>query len=288
MITALTDTGLAFEAEIPVATLSPTAGQQEILAYGLLVIYVGILPVGLGMLWFPAMRRAGRRLLGAILALTLGLLVFLLVDTILEALEVAGDVPGPFQGVPLVIFSALLTWMAISAVGASQRSSALPEASRRQSLATLIALGIGLHNLGEGLAIGAAFAIGQVALGSFLVVGFTLHNVTEGVGIAAPLIPGPDSREEAPKLGTFVTLTMLAGAPAILGAWIGGFAFSPVLAALFLGVGAGAIWQVIVDVSALLRRMAERQKTSLLSPANGAGFVAGILIMYVTALLVKF
>ncbi|MEX0788256.1 MAG: hypothetical protein WD040_05600 [Anaerolineales bacterium] len=288
VITALTDTGVAFEAEIPVATLSPTAGQQEILAYGLLGVYVGILPVGLGMLWYPAMRRAGRRALGAILALTIGLLVFLLVDTILEALEVAGDAPGPFQGVPLVIFAALLTWMAISAVGASQRSSDLPEAARRQGLATRIALGIGLHNLGEGLAIGAAFAIGEVALGSFLVIGFTLHNVTEGVGIAAPLIPGPDSREAGPKLGTFVTLTILAGAPAILGAWIGGFAFSPVLAALFLGVGAGAIWQVIVDVTALLRRTAERHKTSLLSPANGAGFVAGILIMYVTALLVKF
>lgn len=285
--------GVTFEAEVPVATLSPTPGLREFGAYALLGVYVGILPVALGMLWFPAMRRAGRRTMGAILALTVGLLVFLLVDTLLEALEVAAEVPGPFQGIPVVIFAALLTWLAISIVGARRTAPDLPESGRRLMLATLIALGIGLHNLGEGLAIGAAFALGEVALGSFLVIGFTLHNVTEGVGIVAPLVPSPAARAErrvggTPGLGTFAALALLAGAPAILGAWIGGFAFSPLLAALFLGVGAGAIWQVIVDVTGLLRRTAEREGLNILTAANAAGFVAGIAIMYVTALLVKF
>ncbi len=114
-------------------------------------------------------------------------------------------------------------------------------------VATLIALGIGLHNLGEGLAIGAAFATGAAALGSFLVVGFTLHNITEGDGIAAPLLRG-----EMPGLLTFFGLAVLAGSPAILGTWIGSLAFSPFLAALFLSLGAGAILQVIWEVSKLL------------------------------------
>ena len=126
----------------------------------------------------------------------------------------------------------------------------------------MIALGIGLHNLGEGLAIGSAFALGEAALGSFLVIGFTLHNITEGIGIAAPLLPSSSEADPAgqqrpqPRFLTFVGLTLLAGSPAILGAWLGGFAFSPLLASIFLGVGLGAIWQVIVEVTRLLARNA--------------------------------
>jgi ZIP family zinc transporter len=152
-----------------------------------------------------------------------------------------------------------------------------------------------LHNLGEGLAIGAAFAVGEAALGSFLVIGFMLHNVTEGVGIGAPLLPSSraveatgDQEEAGPGLRTFAGLALLAGSPAILGAWLGGFAFSPILATLFLGIGLGAIWQVIVEVVGLLRRYAEREGSSLFTWANVAGFAAGILIMYLTAFLVKF
>ena len=157
-------------------------------------------------------------------------------------------------------------------------------------VAGLIALGIGLHNLGEGMAIGAAFALGEAALGSFLVVGFTLHNITEGIGIVAPLTPG---REETPagyrpRLRTFIALTLIAGAPAILGAWIGGFSYSPILAAIFLGVGLGAIWQVIVEVGRLLRDDAARHEEPWITWGNLAGFTAGVAVMYLTALLVKF
>jgi zinc transporter ZupT len=172
----------------------------------------------------------------------------------------------------------------------------------------MIALGIGLHNLGEGLAIGVAFSIGEAALGSFLVIGFMLHNITEGVGIVAPLVPSKNKSDpgeaqlnskesdpsqetqatKSPGLRIFIGLMLLAGAPAILGSWIGGFAFSPILAVLFLGIGVGAIWQVIVEVVSLLSSYSKRDGTPLVSWMNLAGFVVGIAIMYLTAFLVKF
>lgn len=281
-IKIITETGVTFEGEVELAVRSPVPGLRQFIAYGLVGVYVGIIPVGLGMLWYPAMRRMGRRWLGAILALTEGLLVFLLIDTLLEALEVAGGLPGVFQGVALVIFAALLTWFALMAIGAGR--------GRRRgiALATLIALSIGLHNLGEGLAIGAAFALGEAALGSFLVIGFTLHNVTEGVGIAAPLLPDLDQEKaEPPSVLTFAGLALLAGFPAVLGAWIGGFAFSPLLTVLFLGVGVGAIWQVIVDVGRLLGDYAEAEGEPLFSWLNIGAFVLGLAIMYLTAFLVS-
>lgn len=297
-IVIITPTGVTFSEEVPLATPSPTFGLREFAAYGLIGVYVGIIPVALGMLWYPAMRKMGRRWLGAVLALTVGLLVFLLIDTFLEALEIAAEVPGAFQGIPLIVFAALLTWLILLAVGARRGSGAAsgragPDSARRGIyLAALIALGIGLHNLGEGLAIGAAFAVGEAALGSFLVIGFMLHNVTEGIGIAAPLLPTSREAQEreatGPGIGIFIWLALLAGAPAILGAWFGGFAFSPVLATLFLGIGAGAIWQVIVEVVNLLRGYAERQGAPLFSWLNVAGFTVGIAVMYLTALLVKF
>lgn len=306
-IVLVTSTGLTFGGEVPVAVVTPTPGLKEFMAYGLLGIYVGIIPVTLGMLFFPAMKLMGRKWLGAVLALTVGLLVFLLVDTFLEALEVSAELPGVFQGIPLILFAALLTWLMLLAVG-SQRKKKSEPGRQVVYVATMIALGIGLHNLGEGLAIGVAFSIGEAALGSFLVIGFMLHNITEGVGIVAPLVPGKKARQSdgevtsssvltenrkeqdklVPNLWVFVGLALLAGSPAILGAWIGGFAFSPLLAAIFLGIGVGAIWQVIVEVVGLLRGYAARDGDPLVSWVNLAGFLAGIAIMYLTAYLVKF
>jgi zinc transporter ZupT len=185
--------------------------------------------------------------------------------------------PGVFQGIPVVFLGTLLSLGVLLAVG-QQRDGNSPLA-----IATLIALGIGLHNLGEGLAIGAAFATGAAALGSFLVIGFTLHNITEGVGIAAPLLRG-----ERPSLRTFFLLALLAGGPAILGTWIGGFAFNPFLATLFLSIGAGAILQVIWEVGKLLMREAQHNAQPALSWLNFGGLTIGILVMYLTAFLVKF
>ena len=276
-ITLITSTGTTFGVEVDVAVQSPVSDGQTFVSYGLLGFYVGVVPVLLGMLWYPFMRQIDRRWVNAILALTIGLLIFLFVDTVLEALEIAAELPGVFQGVPLVIFGTLLSVGVLMAVG-QRRGKSTP-----LNVATLIALGIGLHNFGEGLAIGASFAAGAAALGSFLVVGFTLHNITEGVGIAAPL-----TKAERPKLLTFVGLALLAGAPAILGTWIGGLAFSPFLAVLFLSLGAGAILQVIYEVGKMLSRDARQQEQPAISWVNFAALTAGVLIMYVTAFLVKF
>ena len=276
-ITLISATGVTFTEEVEVAVRSPDTGGPTLLAYALLGIYVGVIPVVLGMLWFPFMRRVERKWMDAILALTVGLLLFLFADTLLEALELAEEVPGVLQGIPLIFFGILLTLGVLLTVGGrGQERSPL-------GIATLIALGIGLHNLGEGLAIGAAFATGAAALGSFLVIGFTLHNITEGVGIAAPLLRG-----ERPSLTTFLLLALLAGAPAILGTWIGGLAFSPFLATLFLSIGAGAILQVIWEVGRLLWRAAERRDEPVLSWLNLGALTAGIAVMYLTAFFVKF
>jgi zinc transporter ZupT len=228
------------------------------------------------MLFYPALRGLGRRGLDFVLALTVGLLVFLLIDTLEEGLEIAAAAAAGFHATVAVWLGALLTLLALFVVG--RRGGRAPEAA---GLAFLIALGIGLHNLGEGLAIGASFAAGEAALASFLVLGFALHNVTEGVGIAAPLT------RAQPRLSTFVGLAALAGLPAVLGTWGGAFAFSPHWTALCFGVAAGAILQVVIEVGAYLRRTAQAAGGSWLSGASLLGFASGLAIMYATALLVQ-
>jgi zinc transporter, ZIP family len=137
-----------------------------------------------------------------------------------------------------------------------------------------------LHNLGEGLAIGAAFALGEAALGVFLILGFTLHNVTEGIGIAAPLV------RDRPRLAHFAGLALLAGGPAIIGTWIGAFVYSPFWTTIFLAVGIGAILQVIVEVGRLIWRSQRTAGEPALTWATFGGVAAGIAVMYLTALLV--
>jgi zinc transporter, ZIP family len=144
--------------------------------------------------------------------------------------------------------------------------------------AFLVALGIGLHNLGEGLAIGSAYAIGSLALGATLVVGFALHNTTEGLAIVAPA-----AREGRVRIMRLVALGVLAGAPAVLGAWVGASAFNPSLAALLFGVGAGAIARVVVQIAPQVRDGAGR----LLHPLAVGGLLSGLVVMYATGLLVS-
>jgi zinc transporter, ZIP family len=275
-ITLITQTGVGFDHEIAVAVPTPKPSLSRFLTYALLGLYVGVVPVGLGMLFYPSLRTLGGQGIKFILALTLGMLAFLLVDTIEEGLELASRAASAFSASALVWLVTGISFLAILAIG-RQRGKA-PEG---MALATYLALGIGLHNLGEGLAIGAAFAIGEAALGSLLVIGFTLHNVTEGIGIAAPLI------DQRPRFLTFLGLTALAGLPAVLGTWMGAFAFSPLWAAIFLGMGAGAILQVMIEVGAYLARTAYRLGGTWLSKVSLIGFSLGLAVMYGTALLVS-
>jgi ZIP family zinc transporter len=140
-----------------------------------------------------------------------------------------------------------------------------------------VAIAIGLHNLGEGLAIGSAYAVGALALGAFLVIGFALHNTTEGLAIVAPVAARP------PSLRRLMLLGLVAGAPAILGAWIGASAFNSSVAAFLLGAGAGAIVQVIQQLVPSIR---DRSGIAL-KPAPVAGILAGFAILYLTSLLVS-
>jgi zinc transporter ZupT len=281
-IVLLTSSGATFSAEVELAVETPEPQSDQVLAYALVGFYVGVIPVGLGLLWFPAMRRFGAKARGFILSLTVGLLLFLLVDTFLELVELAGGLPEVYQGLPLGLFLALLTWLTIILIGNRDKAAGEDPASQRKFVALLISVGIGFHNLGEGLVVGAAFALGEAALGSALVVGFILHNITEGVGIAAPV------SKDRPAFKWFLGMLLIAGAPAILGALIGGFAYSPLLAVAFFGIGLGAIWQVIVEVGRILQNDAEGEGTSLVNWANVLGLLVGFGVMYLTAFLVKF
>jgi ZIP family zinc transporter len=278
-IVLMTSTGTTFAAEVPVAVLTPGFSGETFWRYALIGTYVGVIPVALGLLWYPFLRRLGSSGMNFVLALTVGLLAFLVIDTLEEAMEVATGLPGVFSGIPMVILLTSLTLLGL--LGAERLFRRGREDASRLATSYRIALGIGLHNLGEGLAIGAAFALGEAALGVFLVVGFTLHNITEGVGIAAPIL------RERPSLTHFVWLALLGGGPAVLGTWIGGFAYSPLTSTIFLAVGAGAILQVIYEVTRLLLKDSAQSKTPALSGANLGGLVMGVAIRYATALLVS-
>lgn len=274
-IKLVTNTGATFAHDIPVAVATPVADSSSLLSQAILGIFVGIVPVAIGLMFYPALRGVGRSGMSFLLALTVGLLGFLMVDAIGEALELAAESAAIFQGNAMVLLAAAASLLIL--MGVSRRNGA----PKGLALATYIAIGIGLHNFGEGLAIGAAFAAGAAGLGTFLVLGFTLHNVTEGIGIAAPIL------RERVKLRTFAWLTLLAGGPAVLGLWIGSLAFAPQWSALALAIGAGAILQVIVEVTALIRRGEGPEGGGLFSPAVMSGLAAGAGFMYLTAMLVK-
>jgi zinc transporter, ZIP family len=277
----LTSTGGTVDHAIDVAVETPDA---DLGFYGLMAligIYVGVIPVAIGMLWLPWVRTVDARWIRFLLAFTVGLLAFLGIDALLEGTELAGTGPEALGGAALVWLGAVGAYLVLSGVDAwlrGRREKTDEDVARSAwRAAFLVALGIGLHNLGEGLAIGSAYAVGSLALGAALVVGFALHNTTEGLAIVAP------TARARLSLGRLALLGLLAGAPAVLGAWVGASAFHPSVAALLFGVGAGAIAQVIVQILPQVRERDGR----LLSPLVSAGLLAGLLVMYATGLLVS-
>ena len=282
LVKILTSTGTAFEHEIAVAVTSPEPNARYLLTFTLIGIYVGVIPVALGLLWYPLTARLGRTGLDVLLALTVGLLLFLLVDAAHEGLEAAGQLPGSYQGVAVFFAGAFGAYLALEAVGAwlrKRRAQARIAGSAGWVLALLIAIGIGLHNFGEGLAIGAAFALGEAALGTLLIIGFTLHNTTEGLAIIAPLA------KERPSVPALIRLGLIGGVPTIAGTWLGGLVYSPLLAVLFLGLGAGAIAQVVLQIARQMSGGAAIAERFATAPVL-AGLFAGFAVMYATGLLV--
>jgi zinc transporter, ZIP family len=273
-VALVTSTGGTIAHEIPVAVETPDVDASFFGLMALLGVYVGVIPIALGMLWLPWVRTIPRAWLRVVMALTIGLLAFLAIDATLEGIELATEGSQAFGGPALVFVGALVSYLLLAGV-----SSWLQTRQARASggsLAMLIAIGIGLHNLGEGVAIGSAYTAGALALGAFLVIGFALHNTTEGLAIVAPIA------HERMTVGRLALLGLVAGAPAVLGAWIGAAAFNRSIAAFLFGFGAGAIVQVIVQLAPSL--CDEQGRT--LHPAAVGGLLAGIAIMFTTGLLV--
>jgi zinc transporter, ZIP family len=285
----LTATGAVIDHGIAAATETPGSDLDFYALMALIGLYVGIIPVAIGMLWLPWIRGVDARWIRFLLAFTIGLLAFLGIEALLEGTEIAGEGAAVFGGAALVWLGAAAAFLALAGIDAWLRGRR--EAGTRGNenggpqagglgyrAALLVAIGIGLHNLGEGLAIGSAYAVGSLALGASLVVGFALHNTTEGLAIVAPV-----ARERVARVGRLALFGLIAGAPAVLGAWIGASAYQPGLAALMFGVGAGAIAQVVVQIAPQIRDSAG----TLLHPLAVGGLLTGLAVMYATGLLVS-
>jgi len=267
-------TGIQTVREVPAAVETPQPSVQGFFGYALIGLLVGVLPIAFGLLWLPALRQASPVWLATFMAFTAGLLTFLGIEALTESFELQAALPASLGGAGLVLLGVALSFLGMTALAGRLAGGS---AATGMTLALLIAVGIGFHNLGEGLAIGASFALGELQLGAFLIVGFMIHNVTEGLGIATPV-----AKTRVTVLA-LAGLALIAGAPAILGAWIGGYTTSDVLGALFFAIAAGAALQVVVEVG---RYVARTAPGGLRSGHAIAGFIVGIATMYVTGVLV--
>jgi ZIP family zinc transporter len=311
-----TSDGTRFSKGVDAAALAPTPDVAQASFFALIGTYVGIIPVLIGLLWFPFIRRLSANKYNFFLSLTTGLLVFLGIDALIESNEIAlENIAGAFSGQMLIAMVTILSFLALlyasgklveraatrisnDLLHKSSQSNNNPSSSdpttatattvqqqlaRPFAIALMIAIGIGLHNLGEGLAIGAAVLLGEVALSTFLIVGFTLHNTTEGLAIVAPL-----AKSGKVMIRRLLVLGLIAGVPTIVGAWIGGFVYSPIAAIIFLSIGAGAIFQVVFSIASWMAKGSASGGTrqSLLRTSIVAGFAIGMAIMYLTSLLI--
>ena len=274
-IALLSSTGVTFSYEIKVAMVTPPIGLGFFGIFFVIGVLVGVIPVALGLLWLPFLRRLEQKWIHFALALTAGLLVFLGVDAAEETLEAASQVGGAYQGTLVALMGVVGTMLFLKVL--MRRRLHREGAEGRMGVAFLVAVGIGFHNLGEGLLIGVAYALGEASLGAFLIVGFMLHNTTEGLAIVSPIA------KDSPTLRTLMTLGLVAGVPTIAGAWLGGMAYSPLWATLFLSIGVGAIIQV---VAALYKMVARQSPETVWTPLTAGGLMAGLVVMYTTGLFV--
>jgi zinc transporter ZupT len=310
--------GTRFSKAVNAAAPAPTPDMNQAAFFGLIGTYVGIIPVLTGLLWLPFIKRLSLRKYRFFLSLTAGLLVFLGIDALVEGSAIATEsVAGVFNGQILIALVTILSFLALmyassklgerskgreeeeevdelssyDSIHASQGKKTLDKQQQQQqyrlvvkpvAMAMMISIGIGLHNFGEGLAIGASVVLGEIALGTFLIVGFMLHNTTEGFAIVSPLAKTRVSR----MVGKLIIMGLIAGVPTIFGTWIGGFVYSPIAAIIFLSIGAGAIFQVVFLIYQGMAKAQDGGGKIMSDASIIAGFAAGMLIMYVTGLMV--
>lgn len=271
--------GTRFEREVKAAAPALELSLDLAIFFAIIGTYVGIIPVMIGLLWLPFIKKISKQKYHFFLALTAGLLLFLVIDSLEEAIEVSDEnLASSFNGTLLVATVTVLSFLGLYYTGNKLVDKAnSSKFTKSVAIALMISIGIGLHNFGEGLAIGAAVGMGSIAFSTFLIVGFALHNTTEGLAIAAPMSRG--------KLmfGKLAAMGMIAGSPAIFGAWIGGFVYSPFTSVIFFGIGAGAIFQVIVVI---LKWIYDENDQKLSTLAVVSGFAVGMLVMYLTSILV--
>jgi len=273
-----TSNSIRLSTNIPVAAETATPTGKTLVSYLLIGLYVGVIPVFLGMFWMPALKRLGPRWMTFLMAITAGLLIFLGLDATSEGLELAGDIGKAFQGVGLVGIGIVVTFLLLDAISHRQMLIQRSESDQRLSLAFMIATGIGLHNLGEGLAIGASYSQGALALGTFLVIGFIIQNITEGLGIIIPVL------KDKPSFRNLALLGLIGGGPAILGGLVGGLLYSKVLAVLFLAIGAGAVFEVVYEVAKLIRKDSAKRPMPIIV---FTGITTGMVALYIMGLFVK-
>jgi ZIP family zinc transporter len=314
-----TSDGTRFSKSIDAAALAPVPNIEQASYFAIIGVYVGVIPVLIGLLWFPFIKRLSTNKYNFFLSLTVGLLVFLGIDALVESNEItAENIAGAFNGQVLIAMITILSFLvllytsekliqrAIMKSATNSKSPLLVSSSsyspdttattqqqqmiKPVAIALMISIGIGLHNLGEGLAIGAAVVLGKVALSTFLIIGFALHNTTEGLAIVAPM-----AKSGKVMIRKLVAMGLIAGIPAIIGTWIGGFLYSPIAAIIFLSMGAGAIFQVVFSIASWMAKNSNNNnntavdggRKTLLSTSMIAGFVVGMAIMYITSLLVS-
>lgn len=279
-ITIVTSTGVTFDVTIPAAVESPALDWRFGGFLAFVGLLIGVVPVLLGLMWFPFIRSLKSAWYSFFMALTVGLLVFLGVDSVQEALEIVPAAPESLNGIGVLLLGFALSFLVLFYLsrGRIGPDTQKDESGRNRLLAFSAALGIGIHNLGEGLAVGSAFALGNISLGTTLIVGFMIHNVSEGLPIITPI-----AKEKA-RIGNLAALGLLAGAPAIIGTWIGGYTYSPILSVFFLGIGAGAIFQVAIEIGSSIGR---KSINNLFTPHAATGFLVGLAVMYATGLVIS-
>jgi len=272
------DDGTRFAKQVDVAFASLEPDVDLFVFLGLIGLLIGVVPIMIGLLWYPFIKKLGKNSFNFFLAFTMGLLIFLGIDAVLEASEISkSHLSSVFNGELLISTVVILSFLSLYGLGKKlTKKTEFSTLSKGLAISLMIAIGIGFHNLGEGLAVGAAIALGEVALSTFLIIGFATHNTTEGLAIAAPLT---DTKAKIVKM---IGLGLIAGIPAIFGTWIGGFSFSPFFTLVFLAIGAGAIFQVVLSIFQYMKG-----KSDLLSNTSlFAGISAGLLVMYLTSVLI--